>query len=101
MVLIVGIIYSVACENCKTFRNLSKYYLLNNKVSSRKDAIDLSNKVKTEYTYHTSLLVSFMSDHEGHNVVLYSDLNDELIFNYECNKEYKEDIDYWKVGDNE
>jgi hypothetical protein len=94
----MGTIYSVACKKCKVVRNLDKFYTPR-KIADRAEALQYSEEVETD-SFRAGLLPSFMSEHQGHDCVFFSEhdaVSDELD-PYENENGYKEDRNFWKEG---
>ena len=94
----MGTIYSVACKECKVVRDLDKFYTPR-KITDRADALQFSEEVKDD-SFRAGLLLSFMSEHRGHECVFFCEhdaVSDELD-PFENENGYKEDRDFWKEG---
>lgn len=87
----MGATYSISCENCKVTRDLDKLSSLEDTVTSRKEMLEYRERIKENDSFRVALLVSFMSDHMGHKIVLYNDsvAEDEHL-------DYKDDVDYFQ-----
>jgi len=92
----MGVVYSVACRDCKVHRDLQKFYTLR-PAQDRSEAIQLETDLQHNQ-YQAVLLVSFLAEHMGHNCTVFTDqfphLSEELdpIFN----KTMKfDDRDFW------
>lgn len=76
---IMGVIYTVACRDCKVVRDLDKFYGCRN-IKDRKEAKDLcdqyANSVRDRFC--AALLASFMAAHIGHNCTVFTDMHEEL-----------------------
>lgn len=91
----MGVIYSVACKDCKITRDLDKFYEAR-EVDDRKDALKFADELKDK-SFRAALLVSFMVTHTGHDCVFFkeqSECEQDYDPMYEEN-EYTEDTDYW------
>jgi hypothetical protein len=92
----MGVIYTVACRECKVSRDLDKFYSCR-PVKNKKEALDVAEQIKTRDYYRAALLASFMAAHIGHNCTVftdnYEDLSDELDSDY---GNTKADGDFWK-----
>ncbi len=75
----MGVIYTVACRDCKVSRDLDKFYFCR-QVKNRKEAVDLSDELESNVhsRYCCALLASFMAAHMGHNCTVFTDLSDTL-----------------------
>ncbi len=90
----MGLIYYVACRDCKVVRDLDKFSPLGSSVSSREEALALRPRLR-DYSFNVALLTSFLWQHSGHNCTVFNE-NSEC---YEVLDPYygltKEDVDYW------
>jgi len=88
----MGVIYHVACKQCKVKRDLDKFYTALGNPQDRDEAVEFSDRIK-EDSFRAGLLVSFMGAHMGHNCVLIDDSHwsddDEW-------DEYTEEDHFWK-----
>ncbi len=95
----MGTSYSVACRTCKVHRDLDKFYSMMD-APLRKDALELSEYIKSHDNYRAALLASFMWEHRGHNCTVFYEhdeaLSDELdpVFNKDIKSD---DRDFWKA----
>ena len=95
----MGVIYSIACRECKVVRDLDKFYGARS-IETRADALEYSKELGESegWLFRSALLVSFMSEHQGHDCVFFNEhdsVSDDLDPYYDDN-EYKEDTDFWK-----
>ena len=90
----MGVIYSVACKECKVVRYLDKFYDSGNGVETREDALKYCETLQGNF--RAALLVSFMSKHKGHDCVFFDENEHEYLDPY-VNSSYREDTDFWKV----
>lgn len=88
----MGVEYSIACQDCKIQRDLDKFYSSISNVKNRQDALNYCEKIEKD-SFRVGLLVSFLNDHIGHNVVFYNENFEESYGEY---AKYKDDVDYWK-----
>ena len=93
----MGVLYSVACKQCKVTRDLDKYYEAR-VIDSRCDAFKLTEELKNK-GFRSALLVSFMAEHMGHECVFFSEDSscEEELNPYYGDNDYKEDFDFWKI----
>lgn len=70
----MGTTYSFACEDCKKVYDMDKYY-----------------RAK-------ELVPNFLKMHQGHNTVVYSEHNDELVEKYEYSDGEYEVVEIWPEG---
>tara|TARA_R110002094_G_scaffold157781_1_gene144004 strand:+ start:1545 stop:1841 length:297 start_codon:yes stop_codon:yes gene_type:complete len=96
----MGVIYSVACKECKVTRDLDKFYSSGFLEEEDRDSMLEFAKVVGEKPWRHALLTSFMYKHAGHECVFFWEnmaCEDEL---YPCEgeNEYSEDIDYWDTS---
>jgi len=88
----MGVIYYVACKDCKIHRDLDKFYTLHfcGSVKTREEAKKQSEETAKD-SFRTTLLLGFLSNHYGHNIFVVDDcgLENEL-------DGFKEDTDFWK-----
>jgi len=96
----MGVIYSIACKDCKIVRDLDKFYAARS-IESRAEAIEYGKEIaEHEGTcFRAALLVSFMAEHEGHDCVFFHEgmtCEEDLEPFYDSN-DFKEDFDYWKT----
>lgn len=69
----MGVIYSVSCKTCKVHRNLDKLKGLRN-VSNRAEALAFGEYLEVKpVMFREGLLLSFMSEHIGHECVLFKE----------------------------
>lgn len=74
----MGIVYTVACRDCKVSRCLDKAVCVQ-EVKDRNDALRLAEYIQTpKQAFRAALLVSFMAAHQGHNCTVFSDDMDWL-----------------------
>ena len=96
----MGVIYSIACRDCKVVRDLDKFYVVDtHKIKNRDDAVKFSEErmPMAGNSFRATLLVSFMADHMGHDCVFFHEhlaVSDELDPFWDSN-EFKEDTDFW------
>ena len=91
----MGIIYSVACKECKVTRNLEKFYE-HHRIKTRKDALKYADELERAGLFRAGLLISFLSEHKGHECIFFSEYDD-------CAREYdpffsddfQDDTDYF------
>jgi len=70
----MGVEFYVACHDCKRMRNLDKFYAICRGAKTRRDALELSEQLKTDGTaFRCALLTSFLSDHRGHSCSVFSE----------------------------
>ena len=70
----MGTTYSVACLDCKIYRDLDKHMgFANKKIFTRKDALDFSETEIKKNPFRYGLLVSFLLEHIAHNCKFYSE----------------------------
>ena len=93
----MGTEYSITCKKCKVTRDLDKFYTPRS-ISNRKEAFNLGEDLANDQ-FRTALLISFLAEHEGHEVVFFSEhdeCNSEYTPNYANEpNEYKADYDFW------
>ncbi len=93
----MGVIYDVACKDCKVYRDLGKFYTLHfcGSVETREDALKQSEKTSKD-GFKCTLLLGFLSQHYGHNIFVIDDskLDDEL-------DGYEEDTNFWESNQSE
>ena len=93
----MGVIYSIACKDCKVTRDLDKFYTPR-KIESRVEALEYSEEVK-EDAFRAGLLLSFLAEHRGHDCVFFSSRDgccEEL--DPVCDGcDFREDTDFWNV----
>lgn len=96
----MGVIYYVACKDCKVRRDLDKFYLPCWPCGSRAEALESAEQIKTGgYAYRAMLLVGFLSEHHGHNIVFYNEHDeiDDVTDPYCGSDPYAaDDRDFWK-----
>lgn len=88
----MGTIYYVACKDCKVTRDLDKFYN-HTPVKTRGDALELGKRI-ADNAFRPALLVSFMSEHFGHDCVFFSEHCCEHL-DPTNNKEFGADKDYF------
>ena len=70
----MGMIYSVACRDCKVKRDLDKLYIkYGYDVDTKNKAIQYHNDLKEGGRLGVAILVSFVSDHIGHSIVYFNE----------------------------
>lgn len=91
----MGVIYFVGCKKCGIYRDLDKFYTLHfcGEIKDRKKALELADKEVKKDSFRCALLLSFLSQHYGHDIVLFDDCGD--FFEYTEMKE--ENIDFWSL----
>ena len=88
----MGTYYSVACHDCKVKRDLDKHYAnFGYDVENRKNALQYHEDLKKSNRLGTSLLVSFLQDHIGHNVVYFNEHYESVV--QDC-EDYEEE-NFW------
>lgn len=89
----MGTIYYVACKDCKIHRDLDKFYQLHfcGDIKTREDALEEMEKTAKD-SFRCTLLLSFLSQHYGHNIFMMDDsrVENEL-------DDSKEDFNFWMV----
>lgn len=92
----MGVIYFVGCKDCKIRRDLDKFYTLSfgKNVLDRKSALKYSEEDIKKDSFRASLLLSFLSQHYGHNIIMFDDysMEEELYDSLE-----EEAIDFWST----
>jgi hypothetical protein len=87
----MGVITFVACKDCKTHRDLDKFYELHfcGALNTREEALEHCKDTAKE-AFRCTLLLGFLSKHFRHNVFVIDDyyLEDEL-------DGFTEDTDFW------
>ena len=70
----MGVNYYVACRDCKVVRDLDKLRPCypSNAREANQSANDMIGKL-----YNVSLLVGFMTEHQGHNCTMFNDHADQ------------------------
>ena len=68
----MGVIYHVACKQCKVTRNLDKFYTTIGNPQDRDEALEFCKRIEGD-SFRAGLLVSFMGAHMGHECVLIDD----------------------------
>lgn len=93
----MGVIYSVSCRDCKVTRDLDKFYGCRS-ISNRKEALLLSEDIKSRDSFRAGLLASFMAAHMGHNCTVFTDTSDELseALDPDCGSDFKKDTNFWQ-----
>lgn len=91
----MGIIYYVACKDCKVTRDLDKFYAAGFKADTKEEMEEVAKFIEEKYSYRAALLATFMDKHEGHHCVFFNE-HSEVYEELEpfCNPEYTEE-DYW------
>lgn len=87
----MGTTYSVACRDCRVWRDLDKFYAAR-KAENRKEAIDIADYIKETHSFRSALLVSFLWEHSGHNCTLYNEHADD---DMEMEEQFTEDDKGW------
>lgn len=92
----MGVIYSIACRNCKVTRDLDKFKASEPQVKTRQDALDYVDVIQRE-SFRAALLVSFMVTHKNHDCVFFHEQSgmDEELDPFENEYGFKQDTDYW------
>ena len=73
----MGVEYMIACKDCKVTRSLDKFYIACWPCSSRLEAIKMADELaKGRYLFPSALLIGFLSDHRGHDVVFFTEHDD-------------------------
>jgi len=86
----MGVIYYVACRQCKVYRDIDKAWRLGNPLTTREDALEFVNTVKKD-AYRAGLLATFIvGEHGGHDCFVCSDASEMLPKKYK-----KEDVNFW------
>lgn len=93
----MGVIYTVACRDCKVARDLQKFYGCRS-AKTRAEALELREDLRTDYLFGATLLVSFMAEHKGHNCTVFSDQDEALSeeLDPDFGAEVKPDTDFWE-----
>lgn len=94
----MGVIYSVACKQCKVTRDLDKFYR-HQTIETKTEAVEYTHRMSAEGDkgYRAALLVSFLSEHRGHNCVFFSE-NDDCAAELDPDEgEYSEDTDFFNT----
>jgi len=74
----MGIISGVACKDCEVARNLDKIQFFRD-IDNLSDAIELGNYLKRkEVLVREAMLLSFLQEHKGCNVIFYDDYSDHF-----------------------
>lgn len=95
----MGVIYYVACTECKEYRDLDKFYTAGGNIDNRKDMLEHEEYVKTKSVYRHLLLTSFMEKHDGHKCVFFNEHDEpweeKVVYPEEGAVGYKEDKGFW------
>lgn len=95
----MGVIYSIACRQCKVVRDLDKYYGAR-EVSTRAEALAMSDEIQKNGgdAFRAALLVSFMTEHFNHDCVFFNEHSacSEELDPFENVNGYEEDKDLWR-----
>lgn len=63
----MGTLYFVACDKCKVYRDLDKFYTMSNgPINTRSELEKFSEEIKKD-SFRSAILISFMWKHESHN----------------------------------
>jgi hypothetical protein len=95
---VVGVIYTVACRDCKISRDLDKFYSAGFCEDETRVEMLEFGKILSENPFRPALLVDFMCRHAGHDCVFFWEdmaCEDELDGSLETN-DFKEDVNYWE-----
>lgn len=86
----MGIIYHIACKQCKVKRDLNKFYTMFQNPQTREEALKFCERIE-EDSFRAGLLVGFMGAHMGHECVILSD----SAWGNEYD-DYKDETHFWK-----
>jgi len=89
----MGIVYSIACTQCKIIRDVGKMHGLSDDTNTLDKMLDHP----TMNPYAMTLIATFLHDHFGHKVVFLNDYDDDLSNLYDpvFGSDYTADTDYW------
>ena len=93
----MGTIYSVACRKCKVVRDLDKFYRSGfMEEATREAALKYCQDIEKD-SFRAGLLVSFMSEHIGHDCVFFNEHSDceEELDPFENKNGFIEDYNFW------
>ena len=78
----MGVIYYIGCKDCKTSRDLDKFYTLHfgKEVDTREKALKYAEEDVSKDSFRCGLLLSFLSQHYGHSIVMFDDCGAENEF---------------------
>ena len=93
----MGTIYYIGCRDCGVFRDLDKAYFLTS-ANSRKEVLACAEEVKKE-SFRSALIVSFMSEHRGHDCVLFDEHDDSLMEAFAPNYPAPNEENLWSEGE--
>lgn len=83
----MGVIYSIACKTCKTYRDLDK--LDPWEADNREEALEYARHIEETTAYRPAILIAFMAAHLGHDCTLIDDYHskfDDFLEGYEEEK---------------
>lgn len=86
----MGTVHYIGCRDCGVRRGLDNISSVLTIVQDRPQAMELSRRI-TIQPFRVGLLVSFLSDHQGHNCTLFSENEDELVGSLR-----DEGLNFWK-----
>ena len=84
----MGVIYTIACHDCKIKQNMDKWYGFR-QVINRKEALEKYHGIQTP-DFRAILAVSFLYKHNGHRIEVRNDSKHD-----DCFESYLEPVDYW------
>jgi hypothetical protein len=86
----MGVDYAISCKDCKITRDLGKFKSWNFMgIKNKSDAINCHDNFNNN-SFSESLIISFIVEHKGHNVVLSHDVDGVPM-------EYDKDFDFFKA----
>jgi hypothetical protein len=87
----VGVIYTIACHDCKVKQDMDKWYNFR-PVDSRAEALKAFEDIGADGAdFRAILAVSFLYKHNGHRISVMTDLDDD-----ESTNGYTEPVDFWR-----
>jgi len=86
----MGVNYTVACKDHRVKRDLNNIKL--DSIKNYDDACKFSEKLENKQLYSESLLLSFMEEHCGCDVVFFSEEHYEMVSRTES---FDDDGEYW------
>ena len=91
----MGVIYYIACTECKVTRDLDKFYGVT-RIQDKEGASDLAKRLQDD-SFRVALALSFMGEHQGHKIVFFEERDEcaERLIPYFEESDHIEDTDFW------
>lgn len=91
----MGTIYFVGCRDCNVYRDLDKFYSMEN-AGTRKECQRIAEQIEKVDSFRAALLVSFLWTHEGHNCTAFNEHNDTEYERFLNKKAHLESGVFWR-----